>query len=288
MLRYYVGVLAATILFIATNAGLIGISRLSWSLAEHRQLPGCSRGCTPATARRGSRSSSSRSSPVLLIPRARPTCSGNLYSFGAMLSFTTAHVAVVALRVSEPDLERPYRAPWNVRFRGADIPLSAVLGGLGTFAAWVSVVVLHSEARTVGIAVDGRSAWAARPLPPAFGARPGAPPKIDRAGARRTSRALDYRTALVPIFGDRPQRRGARAPRNLIGDDATVYAVYVIVVPRSSRSTAGLEARRRTGARPRERSHPGRRAGSMSARACSAPAIPGARSSRRRSGIGRT
>ncbi len=31
--------LAATILFIATNAGLIGISRLSWSLAEHRQLP---------------------------------------------------------------------------------------------------------------------------------------------------------------------------------------------------------------------------------------------------------
>ena len=39
VLRYYVGVLAATILFIATNAGLIGISRLSWSLAEHRQLP---------------------------------------------------------------------------------------------------------------------------------------------------------------------------------------------------------------------------------------------------------
>src|SRR3989440_6699504 len=34
-LRYYVGILAATILFIATNAGLIGISRLSWSLAEH-------------------------------------------------------------------------------------------------------------------------------------------------------------------------------------------------------------------------------------------------------------
>src|SRR5256714_521909 len=33
VLRYYVGILAGTILFIATNAGLIGISRLSWSLA---------------------------------------------------------------------------------------------------------------------------------------------------------------------------------------------------------------------------------------------------------------
>ena len=37
--EYYVGILAATILFIATNAGMIGISRLSWSLSEHRQLP---------------------------------------------------------------------------------------------------------------------------------------------------------------------------------------------------------------------------------------------------------
>ena len=37
--QYYVGLLATTILFIATNAGLIGISRLSWSLSEHRQLP---------------------------------------------------------------------------------------------------------------------------------------------------------------------------------------------------------------------------------------------------------
>ena len=37
--QYYVGLLATTILFIATNAGntSIGISRLSWSLSEHRQ-----------------------------------------------------------------------------------------------------------------------------------------------------------------------------------------------------------------------------------------------------------
>ena len=35
----YVGVLAATILFIATNAGLIGVSRLTYSMGQHRQLP---------------------------------------------------------------------------------------------------------------------------------------------------------------------------------------------------------------------------------------------------------
>src|SRR5215212_4239144 len=35
----YVGILAATILFIATNAGMIGVSRLTYSMGQYRQLP---------------------------------------------------------------------------------------------------------------------------------------------------------------------------------------------------------------------------------------------------------
>ena len=110
VLRYYVGVLAATILFIATNAGLIGISRLSWSLAEHRQLPGHLR----ARCTRKHRTPwftivvFSVFAGILLIP-GKTDFLGNLYSFGAMLSFTTAHAAVVALRFKDPDRERPYR-----------------------------------------------------------------------------------------------------------------------------------------------------------------------------------
>src|SRR6202008_1230909 len=122
--RYYIGALAATILFIATNAGLIGISRLSWSLAEHRQLPEVfsrlhRRFRTPAFTI----VFYSVIAGALLIP-GQIDLLGNLYSFGAMLSFTIAHISVVALRVRAPDLERPYRAPWNVRIRGYDIPLS--------------------------------------------------------------------------------------------------------------------------------------------------------------------
>src|ERR1019366_6540519 len=147
----YVGILAATILFIATNAGLIGISRLSWSLAEHRQLP-------TIFSRLHSRYRTpwftivvfSVFAGILLIP-GKTDFLGNLYSFGAMLSFTTAHAAVIALRIKDPDRERPYRMPWNIRFRGRQIPLTAVLGGIGTFAAWVSVLALHVEARTVGV-----------------------------------------------------------------------------------------------------------------------------------------
>src|SRR3954453_24124016 len=112
--RYYIGILAATILIIATNAGLIGISRLSWSLSEHRQLPG-------AFCRLHERYRTpwftivffSAIAVVLLIP-GQTDFLGNLYSFGAMLSFTIAHISIVALRFRDPGRDRPYRAPWNV------------------------------------------------------------------------------------------------------------------------------------------------------------------------------
>src|SRR5690348_9976577 len=118
VLRYYVGVLAATILFIATNAGLIGISRLSWSLAEHRQLPALFAQLHPRHRTPWFTIVFFSILAALLLIPGQTDFLGNLYSFGAMLSFTTAHVAVVALRVREPDRERPYRMPWNVRWRG--------------------------------------------------------------------------------------------------------------------------------------------------------------------------
>jgi APA family basic amino acid/polyamine antiporter len=231
VLRYYVGVLAATILVIATNAGLIGISRLSWSLAEHRQLPG-------AFARLHRRYQTpwftitffSIIAAVLLIP-GQTDFLGNLYSFGAMLSFTTAHVAIIALRYKQPDHRRPYRMPWNVAFRGGLLPVSAVLGGIGTFLAWASVVVLHVEARTVGIA------WMAVGMGGYFlyrrhiGVDPRVQARIGDGARPRDFHELAYRSALVPIFGTDVSGEAMRSAAKLAGDGATVDALYVIEVP---------------------------------------------------------
>ena len=57
-LEIYVGILAATILFVATNAGVIGASRITYSMATYRQLLRFRR-LHPGSRRRGSRSSSS-------------------------------------------------------------------------------------------------------------------------------------------------------------------------------------------------------------------------------------
>jgi APA family basic amino acid/polyamine antiporter len=74
-----------------------------------------------------------------------------MYSFGAMLSFTIAHVAVIQLRRTQSDVERTWKPPLNFRAFGFDVPLTAVLGGLGTFGAWIVVMALNPSTLFVGI-----------------------------------------------------------------------------------------------------------------------------------------
>jgi APA family basic amino acid/polyamine antiporter len=74
-----------------------------------------------------------------------------LYSFGAMLSFTIAHVAVIQLRRRKAEEERPWKPAFNVRAFGFDVPLTAVFGGLGTFGAWIVVMALNPRTLFVGL-----------------------------------------------------------------------------------------------------------------------------------------
>jgi APA family basic amino acid/polyamine antiporter len=177
---------------------------------------------------------------LLLIP-GKTTFLGNLYSFGAMLSFTTAHVAVIALRIKDPDRERPYRMPWNVTVRGRSIPLTAVIGGVGTFAAWISVIALHVEARTVGVGwmVFGLAGYAL------YRRRQGLDLTSHHKIAHRERPAffveLEYHSAIVPIFGTDVDASALRTAAKLVGEGASVEAVYVLRVPNQLPLDAGLE-----------------------------------------------
>jgi APA family basic amino acid/polyamine antiporter len=248
ILGYYVGVLAATILFIATNAGLIGISRLSWSLAEHRQLP-------RIFARLHHRYRTpwftivafSVFAGLLLLP-GDTNFLGNLYSFGAMLSFTTAHAAIIVLRFKDPDRERPYRMPWNIRVGGGrELPLTAVLGGIGTLVAWLSVLALHVDARYVGTAwmIVGLAGYAV------YRRRQGMDLTSHHKIAHRERPPdfveLDYRSALVPIFGTDVDASALRAAAKLVGEGALVEAVFVLRVPNQLSLEAGLDEEEQRG-----------------------------------------
>ncbi len=155
ILGVWVGILAATILVIATNAGLIGVSRLAYSLGQHRQVP-------PILGRVHPK----RLTPyVAIIVFGAVACLiilpgstfflADLYAFGAMISFTAAHISVIALRIKEPDLRRPFRTPLSIPFRGKSLPLLSIIGAIGTFTVWCVVVATHAEGRLIGFSWMG-------------------------------------------------------------------------------------------------------------------------------------
>jgi APA family basic amino acid/polyamine antiporter len=148
----YVGVLAATILILATNAGLIGVSRLTYSMGQYRQLPDRLRSLHPKF----------RTPYIAILLFGGIACVtmlpgqadflGQMYAFGAMLSFTIAHLAVIKLRIKEPDRPRPYTGPGQIRIGRWSLPLFALFGGFGTGLAWVVVTVLNVRTGIAGFA----------------------------------------------------------------------------------------------------------------------------------------
>jgi APA family basic amino acid/polyamine antiporter len=147
----YVGVLAATILILATNAGLIGVSRLTYSMGQYRQLPDRLRTLHPKF----------RTPYIAILLFGAVACLtmlpgkadflGKMYAFGAMLSFTIAHMAVIALRIKQPDAERPWKGPGELKIFGKPVPAFAVFGGIGTGLAWVVVTALNTRTLIFGL-----------------------------------------------------------------------------------------------------------------------------------------
>jgi APA family basic amino acid/polyamine antiporter len=150
VLRYYVGVLAAVILLIATNAGLIGVSRLTYSMGQHRQLPEGLRQVHPKYRTPYIAILIFAAVAIVTLLPGKTDFLATMYSFGAMLSFTIAHVAVIQLRRKHPEVERTWKPRGNVHAFGFDLPMTAVLGGMGTFAAWIVVMALNPRTLFVG------------------------------------------------------------------------------------------------------------------------------------------
>ncbi|MCX6387184.1 MAG: APC family permease, partial [Solirubrobacterales bacterium] len=147
----YVGILAATILFIATNAGIIGVSRLVYSMGLHRQVPDRLRELHPKYRTPWIGILLFGAIACVAVIPGQADFLGNLYAFGAMLSFTIAHAAVIRLRTSRPDVKRPYKGPGNLRVFGHDLPMFAVVGGIGTLFAFVTVTALHVDVALAGV-----------------------------------------------------------------------------------------------------------------------------------------
>jgi APA family basic amino acid/polyamine antiporter len=231
-LKLYVGLLAATILFIATNAGIIGASRITYSMASYRQLPEVFRRLHPRfkTPWLSLIVFAGFVSIVVLLP-GRTAFLGTMYSFGAMLSFTVAHASVIQLRRRFPDAELAFRARPNLVVRGVSWPLFALFGGTATALAWLVVIVQSPGTRYAGLA------W----LAVGFAVYVVYRRRVVRVSVRETVRApvvigpaaaLEYRTILVPVAPGYPSDEAMDVACRLATERrATIVAVTVVEVP---------------------------------------------------------
>ena len=233
-LEIYVGVLAATILVIATNAGVIGASRITYAMASYRQLPEVFRRLHPRLKTPVlSLVVFAGVAPIAILLPGDVNFVGTLYSLGATLSFTVAHAALVRIRMADRGASElsPYRAAPNLRVGGVDWPLFAIVGGVATGASFVVIVLQSATTRWVGLGwivlglvgyvvyrrtVVGSPASDTLRAPPAFG------PAL----------ALEYRRLLVPVVPGRPSDDAVDVACRLAAErGARVIALSVVEVP---------------------------------------------------------
>ena len=151
LLAPWVGLLGATILFVAANAGLVGASRLTFSMGEYYQIPRIfyrlhPRFHTPYI----SLSIFAALAGLIIVVAKRLPFIADLYNFGAMLAFSLAHLSLLGLRVRRPDLERPFKIPFNLTVRRYKLPVTAIVGFLATVAVWIDVVISKPAGRNLG------------------------------------------------------------------------------------------------------------------------------------------
>ena len=227
----YVGILAATILFIATNAGVIGASRITYSMSSYRQLPEVFRRLHPRfkTPWLSLVVFAGLVSIAALLP-GKLDFLGTMYTFGAMLSFTIAHAALITLRIKRRNEELLYRSRPNIRVRGVDFPLFALFGGLGTAIAWAVVVIQEPGARYAGLGwialgLIMYSVYRRRVVREPLSVTVRAPVLIGPAAA------LEYRRLLVPVLdGLESDEAMAVASRLAAERGAAIAAVHPLVV----------------------------------------------------------
>ncbi len=202
VMKWAVMLVAVPVLFWAANTAMLGLSRHVYVLATNRQIPSWA-----------GKLEKTYSTPyvaiiiaaLLALALAIPgdiRFLAKVYAFGALLAVTIAQISIVRLRVIEPDLERPYRVPFNIRFGSHELPLPAIAGALISALAWITVFLLHHTAVYVGggwmlfglvFYVIYRRYVEGTPLTRRV--------QVPEASLKKQPTEVEYSTILVPVFG---------------------------------------------------------------------------------------
>jgi len=143
-----------TICYVSTNTGVIGASRVVFSMGRFNLMPSWfykvhKRFRTPI-----------RTIAVFGLIGAAMALFGelrfvaDLYNFGALLSYVIVNISLIVLRNKEPDAYRAWRLPGTLRIQAFGktilVPVISIIGAISTGVMWLLVIGFHSEGRIVG------------------------------------------------------------------------------------------------------------------------------------------
>jgi APA family basic amino acid/polyamine antiporter len=241
-MRWMVALIAVPVLFWAANTSMLGVSRHIYTLAINRQIPSWlgkleRRKATPYVAI----TICGVIALGLVIPTNVKLLAG-IYAFGATLAITIAHLSIIRLRVKDPERPRPFRIPLSVPWRGAELPLPAILAALLSGLAFISVLAYHETARLVGggwmvfgliFYVVYRKVFEGTTLTKRV--------SVPEHALTKQVPEVEFRNILVPVFGTKfdddivatAGRLAAAEQEQSDGSDADsrLDVVYVIEVP---------------------------------------------------------
>jgi APA family basic amino acid/polyamine antiporter len=234
VLELAVGISGVLILVGAATTSFSGITRLTYSLAEHGSLP---REFARLERRAVISSEAIAIAAALAIglllltevaADGDPAFLASLYSFGVLIAFTAAQLAVIRLRAREPDLERPFLARPNVVLRGHTLPVAALVGAPLTLVIWVLAMVTHPGARYAG------PVWLAVGLVVFVGVRRKRRRGLfEHVSVKELPAGAHFERILVPMkVGDIGEEMVATAIALAKDRGATIEAITVVRVPR--------------------------------------------------------
>ncbi len=229
--QVFVGLSGALILLTAATTSISGFGRLAYSLGEHGQLP---RKFGLLRARTLVAPQSIVAAALISIALLAGTAAlahpvlflASLFSFGVLLAFTAAQLAVIKLRLSDPERRRPYRVPLTIR----RIPVPSVVGAVLTFAVWIVALATHQGARYAGPAWLGAGLVVYVAVRKARGER--LTERVVSADEHRGLAEAEFSRILVPMkLGEIGEEMIATAVKLAQERGASVEALHVIRVP---------------------------------------------------------
>jgi APA family basic amino acid/polyamine antiporter len=230
-LQVFVGTSGALILLTAAATSIAGFGRLAYSLGEHGQLPRVfGRLSRRSVIAPQSIVAAALISIALLVATTALTHPifflASLYSFGVLLAFTAAQLAVIRLRFSHPEKRRPYRVPLNI----GRLPVPALVGACLTAVVWVLALATHAGARY------GGPVWLAAGLVMYVLLRhargEGLTQRVVSADEHPDLTEAQYSSILVPLkLGPIGEEMVATAVKLAQESGASVWALHVVRVP---------------------------------------------------------